>query len=434
MPRAQHDGQTRRIKFSPSKSSPTTLIREYRKVRSRKNWLQRELYNSGYSEPEEKTPSEAKPTGGRKRKIDEVSEAGVEVRQQRRVKKMLKRFDALAEQHLHTCDYNDFVHALLLRMSVRQRAELRAKTVMQQEAFLQVRRSFKELETTRLNPDFAIDLEYNCLISDRIRRFIRRRGTMRHHNNRWKATTHLEVPEPRAHSRSMGITKPVRWPSLLPPEGKTLSHKKWLRDGFGMLLTKQGVGAHLHPLKLAAHVLAEARLSGRLKPLEGCRTRHTVQLLNDAMRLTKSGGYTRYIVRAVSVVHEGANSIENGRNVASFRQGDKHEFLTTHFEVPNAIINSFAKTTVIAPQPRGKGREEAKVETSIELRLNRATLEDLQGDADAKRHAERTDGSVESRAEETERCGVGSSTASRPISYRSSEVAMLLMQWRWVGM
>ena len=226
---------------------------------------------------------------------------------------------------------------------------------------------------------------------------------MRHHNNRWKATTHLEVPEPRAHSRSMGITKPVRWPSLLPPEGKTLSHKKWLRDGFGMLLTKQGVGAHLHPLKLAAHVLAEARLSGRLKPLEGCRTRHTVQLLNDAMRLTKSGGYTRYIVRAVSVVHEGANSIENGRNVASFRQGDKHEFLTTHFEVPNAIINSFAKTTVIAPQPRGKGREEAKVETSIELRLNRATLEDLQGDADAKRHAERTDGSVETRAEETER-------------------------------
>ena len=98
MPRAQRDGHTRRIKFSPSKSSPTTLIREFRKVRSRKNWLQRELYNSGCSEPEEKTPSEAKPTGGRKRKIHEVSETSVEVRKQRRVKKMLKRFDDLAEQ------------------------------------------------------------------------------------------------------------------------------------------------------------------------------------------------------------------------------------------------------------------------------------------------------------------------------------------------
>ena len=147
---------------------------------------------------------------------------------------------------------------------------------------------------------------------------MRRRGTMRH-KSRWRRIPYLKVPEPKSHSAQMGIKRQVMLPTLLPAEGKVLQHKQWLRNGFGLLLTKAGVGAHLHPLKLAAHVLAEARFAGRLKPLQGCRTRHSVQLLNDAMRLTKSGGFTRFVVRAMSVVHDGANSIENGRNVASFR-------------------------------------------------------------------------------------------------------------------
>ena len=99
-----------------------------------------------------------------------------------------------------------------------------------------------------LDEDFAIDLEFNCLLSDRTQRFIRRRGTMRHRDGRWRPTPHLQVPEPKAHSKSMGIRRAVNFPTLLPPEGKTLAHKKWLRNGFGLLLTKQGVGAHLHPL------------------------------------------------------------------------------------------------------------------------------------------------------------------------------------------
>ena len=337
----------------------------------------------------------------KKRKLKATSVQ--EKNQKRRIVKAVKRFDKFTKDHVHGCDYNEFVHALLLRMKPDERAELREKTVMQQEGFIQTRKSFKEMETTRLNPDFAIDLEYNCLMSDRARRFMRRRGTMRHFKGRWRASPHLQVPEPKAHSRSMGIRRALNYPSLLPPEGKTLRHKQWLRNGFGLLLSKDGVGAHLHPLKLAAHVLAEARLAHRLKPLQGCRKKHSVQLLNDAMRLTKSGGFTRYIVRAVSVVHDGANSIENGRNVASFRDGDKHEFLSDHFEVPNGILNAFAKTTVTKPQRKGQGREHAQVETRLELRLNRASIEDLNGEADATRVAERTDGSVESRAEETER-------------------------------
>ena len=324
---------------------------------------------------------------------------------QRRVLRVMRRFKDFRQRHIHQCDYVDFVHGLMMDMNRSEREELRTRTVMQQEGFIQVRKSFKELEHTRLNADFAIDLEYNCLISDGVRRFIRRRGTMRHRKGRWQASTHLQIPEPVAHSKSMGISRQLKFPSLLPPEGQTLRHKKWLRDGFGLILSKEGVGAHLHPLKLAAHVLAEARLADRLKPLQGCRKRHKVQLLNDAMRLTKSGGFTRYIVRAVSVVHDGANSIENGRNVASFRDGDKHEFLSTHFEVPNAILNSFAKTKILKRQPSGQGREHAQVETTIELRLNRATVDDLNGEADAVRAAERraTGAGVESREEETER-------------------------------
>ena len=175
------------------------------------------------------------------------------------------------------------------------------------------------MQSKRLNPDFALDLEFNCLISDRGRRFIRRRGSMRHHNGRWKRTPFLQPPAPLAHSRSIGIQRALCLPTLLPSEAETLSHKKWLRDGFGLILTKEGVGTHIHPLKMAAHIIAEARLSDRLKPLRGSRPRHVVQLLTDAMRLTRAGGCTRFVVRAVTVVHDGANSIENARNVASFR-------------------------------------------------------------------------------------------------------------------
>ena len=123
---------------------------------------------------------------------------------------------------------------------------------------------------------------------------------------------HLQVPEPKSNSRRMDIKRTLYLPTVLPSEGKVLRHKKWLGEGFGLLITKAGMGAHLHPLKLAAHVLAEARLAGRLKPLQGFRKTHSVQLLNDAMRPTRSGGFTRYVVRALSDVHDGANSIENG--------------------------------------------------------------------------------------------------------------------------
>ena len=390
----QRGTYVRTLKFSPSKSSPASLIREFRKVRSRKNWLQRALYTK---EPTtEKTEKTATPAAGAKRKVTANG-------RERRVRKLVARFKRFKEQYIHGGDYNDFLHALLLQLSPTEREDLRLKTVMQQEHFIAVRRSFKELQSQRLNEDFAIDLEYNCLVSDRIRRFIRRRGSMRHVNGRWQASPHLEVPEPKPHSKTMGITRPLRLPTLLPPEYKTLKHKKWLRNGFGLLLTKEGVGAHLHPIKLVAHVLAEARLAGRLKNLEGIRKKHTVQLLNDAMRLTKSAGFTRYIVRAVSVQHDGANAIENGRNVASFRQGDKHEFLSTHFEVPNSILNSFATTQVTRRQRAGQGREHAQVETRLELRVNRAELEDLRGDADAKRVAAMAADEESTREAETER-------------------------------
>ena len=279
--RAQRDNQARRIKFSPSKSSPATLIREFRKVRSRKNWLQRELYNA----EQEKVPSEApkRSSGPRqgKRKLSET-EGDAGGRQKKRVRKNLKLFNDFEEKHVHAHDKVEFVNSMLMQLTPTERAKLRSKTVMQQEGYIHVRKSFKELEASRLNCDFAIDLEYNCLVSDRIRRFIRRRGSMSY-RGRWRPTTHLPVPEPASHSKSMGIKRALPWPSLLPPEGKTLAHKKWLRNGFGLILSKQGVGTHLHPLKLAAHVLAEARLAGRLKPLERCRTRHSVQLLNDAV-------------------------------------------------------------------------------------------------------------------------------------------------------
>ena len=388
----------RALKFSPSKSSPKTLIREFRKVRSRKNWLQRELYHSSRPEEEEKAPAK-KPAAHGKRRVKPESTRG----QEKRLNKLMAKFEAFKTRYIHGCDYHEFLNMLLMKLTPPERAEMREKTVMKQERFLGVQRSFQELQSERLNEDFAIDLEYNCLISDRIRRFIRRRGTMRHHNGRWRAMPHLEIPEPKSHSKLHGIKKRLNLPSLLPPEGRVLRQKKYLRNGFGLLLSKEGVGAHLHPVKLVAQVLAEARLAGRLKTLEGKRKRYAVQLLNDAMRLTKSGGYTRYIVRAVSVVHDGANAIENGRNVASFRQGDKHEFLSTYFEVPNAILNSFAKTTVTKPQPAGKGREHAVVDTRIELRVNRATKDDLTGEADALREAARPADEVLTREEETER-------------------------------
>ena len=89
----------------------------------------------------------------------------------------------------------------------------------------------------------------------------------------------------------------------------------------------------------------------------------------------------------------------------SFREGDKHEFLTHHFEVPNGIINSFSTPAVVKPQPRGKGREHAQVSASITLRFNRATKADLAGEADAQRVSDRSEENidVESREEETKR-------------------------------
>ena len=170
------------------------------------------------------------------------------------------------------------MNAFLMKLSPTQRSELRDMTVCQQERFIGVREAFSSIQSSRLNPDFALDLEFNCLISDRGRRFIRRRGSMRHHNGGWKRTPYLKPPLPVGHSKSMGIIKTLHLPTLLPPEAQTLRHKKWLRDGFGLILTKKGVGAHIHPLKMAAHVIAEARLSDRLKPLRGSHPRHVVQL------------------------------------------------------------------------------------------------------------------------------------------------------------
>ena len=143
----------RHIKFSPSKSSPSTLIREFRKVRSRKNWLQRELYNSGKSEAAA-TSSNSRGGSTSKRKVSSASEKSKE----KRLLALMRRFDEFKSRLVHACDYVEFVHAILMKLSPTDRETLRKLTVMQQEQVIAVRRSFGEMQQRFLNEDFAIDM------------------------------------------------------------------------------------------------------------------------------------------------------------------------------------------------------------------------------------------------------------------------------------